>query len=301
MNQAANVEITASATPTISALPLRLADFDSLASALDYAAQGESGTNFYAGSGKLATVLPYRTLRKQAQTLAKRLLSFPLERGARVAIVAETNPDFLRFFFACQYAGLVPVALPAVIHVGGHKAYVNQLNGLLKGCRASLAVSSSQLLPFLTEAAEGLGLQFVNAAAAFDEPPVAVRLVGAIDIEFQITGLVEVQHLDAGRPETCRGDFGRGDGTAHPVASGGERIDEEVDGRSCADADDGVVGEELEGGFGCRLLAPCCIGHGCFPRDLQGFQGAQMKMPAFAGISIYRSDDGIFITCAEDP
>jgi acyl-CoA synthetase (AMP-forming)/AMP-acid ligase II len=171
LNQAANVEITASATPTISALPLRLADFDSLASALDYAAQGESGTNFYAGNGKLATVLPYRTLREQAQTLAKRLLSFPLERGARVAIVAETNPDFLRFFFACQYAGLVPVALPAVIHVGGHKAYVNQLNGLLKGCRASLAVSSSQLLPFLTEAAEGLGLQFVNAAAAFDELP----------------------------------------------------------------------------------------------------------------------------------
>ena len=64
MNQAANVEITASATPTISALPLRLADFDSLASALDYAAQGESGTNFYAGNGKLATVLPYRTLRE---------------------------------------------------------------------------------------------------------------------------------------------------------------------------------------------------------------------------------------------
>jgi fatty-acyl-CoA synthase len=171
LNQVANVEVTESATPTLSALPLRLADFDSLASALDYAAQGESGTNFYAGNGKLATVLPYRTLREQAQTLAKRLLSFPLERGARVAIVAETNPDFLRFFFACQYAGLVPVALPAVIHVGGHKAYVNQLNGLLKGCRASLAVSSSQLLPFLTEAGEGLGLQFVNAASAFDELP----------------------------------------------------------------------------------------------------------------------------------
>ena len=188
MNQVANVEVTESATPTLSALPLRLADFDSLAIALDYAAQGESGTNFFAGNGKLATVLTYRTLREQAQTLAKRLLSFPLERGARVAIVAETNPDFLRFFFACQYAGLVPVALPAVIHVGGHKAYVNQLNGLLKGCRASLAVSSSQLLPFLTEAAEGLGLQFVNAASAFDELPLK-------DIILQPSGPNETAYL----------------------------------------------------------------------------------------------------------
>jgi fatty-acyl-CoA synthase len=188
LNQELNVEIMPSATPTLSALPLRLADFDTLASALDYAAQGESGANFYAGSGKLATVLPYKTLRNQAQTLAKRLLSFPLERGARVAIVAETNPDFLRFFFACQYAGLVPVALPAVIHVGGHKAYVNQLRGLLKGCRASLAVSSGQLLPFLTEAAEGLSLQFVNAASAFDELPEK-------NCQLQPSGLNETAYL----------------------------------------------------------------------------------------------------------
>ena len=51
----------------------------------------------------------------------------PLERGARVAVMAETNPDFLRFFFACQYAGLVPVALPASVNLGGHDAYVARL------------------------------------------------------------------------------------------------------------------------------------------------------------------------------
>ena len=50
-------------TPTVNSLPLRRADFASLADALDYAAQGDTGANFYAGSGKLATVLPYRTLR----------------------------------------------------------------------------------------------------------------------------------------------------------------------------------------------------------------------------------------------
>lgn len=162
-----------SATPTVNSMPLRHADFETLAQALDYAALGSSGANFYAGSGKLSYVLPYRELREQAITLAKRLSSLSLTRGARVAIVAETNADFLRFFFACQYAGLVPVALPAVIHIGGHKAYVNQLHGLLLGCSASVAVSSSQILPFLTEAAQEIDLAFIGDPAAFEALPEA--------------------------------------------------------------------------------------------------------------------------------
>ena len=51
------------ATPTINSLPLRLADFSTLAEALDYAAQGETGFNFYTGAGKLYAVLPYADLR----------------------------------------------------------------------------------------------------------------------------------------------------------------------------------------------------------------------------------------------
>lgn len=168
-----DINITASATPTINTMPLRHADFSTLAEALDYAALGTSGANFYAGSGKLSTVLPYKVLREQAIKLAKRLSTLSLERGARLAIVAETTPDFLRFFFACQYAGLVPVALPAVIHIGGHKAYVNQLHGLLLGCSASVAVSSSQILPFLTEAAKDIDLTFIGDPEAFEALPEA--------------------------------------------------------------------------------------------------------------------------------
>ena len=143
LNRTPELESAPRMTPTVNSLPLRRADFASLADALDYAAQGETGANFYAGSGKLATVLPYRTLREQAQQLARRLLSLRLERGARVAVIAETNPDFLRFFFACQYAGLVPVALPASANLGGHAAYVARLRGLLVGCGASVATAST--------------------------------------------------------------------------------------------------------------------------------------------------------------
>jgi fatty-acyl-CoA synthase len=152
-------------------MPLRRADFASLADALDYAAQGDTGANFYAGSGKLATVLPYRLLREQALVLARRLLSLRLERGGRLAIVAETNPDFLRLFFACQYAGLVPVALPASVNLGGHDAYVTRLRGLLQGCGASAAMASNHFLRFLREAAEGADLAFIGTPAAFDELP----------------------------------------------------------------------------------------------------------------------------------
>jgi fatty-acyl-CoA synthase len=187
LNRSPEPGLAALATPTVNSLPLRRADFSSLADALDYAAQGETGANFYAGSGKLATVLRYRVLREQALSLARRLLSLPLERGARVAIVAETNPDFLRFFFACQYAGLVPVALPASVNLGGHEAYVGRLRGLLLGCAASAAMASSQFLRFLREAADGCDLVFLGTPAAFDELPqqaVELRASGAAETAY---------------------------------------------------------------------------------------------------------------------
>jgi fatty-acyl-CoA synthase len=159
------------ATPTGNALPLRLGDFATLTEALDYAARGDTGFNFYTGTGKLYAVLPYASLKEEAQTLARRLLSLELERGARVAMVAETTPDFHRFFFACQYAGLVPVPLPAAIHLGGHQAYVAQLRRLLTICEAEVAMAPVGFLPFLSEAAVGLNLRMVGSPEAFAELP----------------------------------------------------------------------------------------------------------------------------------
>lgn len=165
-------------TSTDSQVPLRTADFSNLAEALDYAAQGTSGFNFYSGRGELKSVLTYTELREKARVLARRLLGLPLQRGARVAIIAETTPDFPRFFFACQYAGLTPVPLPASIHLGGHRAYVEQLRGLLIKSQASIAVAPAEFLPFLNEASCDLGLKLVGTPATFDELAVQdVKLV----------------------------------------------------------------------------------------------------------------------------
>jgi fatty-acyl-CoA synthase len=160
-------------TPTEHNLPFRAADFATLAEALDYAAQGDTGANFYTGRGDLYASLPYAELRKEARVLARKLLGMGLVKGDRVALVAETNPDFLRFFFACQYSGLVPVSLPASVNLGGHTVYVTQLRGLLESSKASVAMAPNGYASFLEEAGEGLGLKLVGAPELFDALPEA--------------------------------------------------------------------------------------------------------------------------------
>jgi fatty-acyl-CoA synthase len=159
------------ATPTENNVPMRHSDFSSLSEALDYAARGETGCNFYDGKGQLEAVLPYAVLRDEAIDIARRMVGLNLERGSRVALVAETYPDFLRYFYACQYAGMVPVPLPASIHLGGHKFYVAQLRRLLLNCRAQVAVAPAMFVSFLIEAAEGLPLAFVGTPEEFSEFP----------------------------------------------------------------------------------------------------------------------------------
>jgi fatty-acyl-CoA synthase len=160
-------------TPTHNVLPLRKADFATLAEALDYAAEGVTGFNFYSGSGRLASTLPYARLRADARTLARRLRSLDLPRGATVALVADTHPDFLRFFFACQYAGLVPVPIPASLHLGGHSTFVGQMQRLIENCGAAAAMAPEVYAGLLSEATEGLALRVCGTRGAFEALPAA--------------------------------------------------------------------------------------------------------------------------------
>lgn len=155
------------ATPSNNNLPLRPANFANLAEALDYAAEGETGCNFYTGKGELYAVVFYKTLRQYAQGLARRLHGMGLQRGARVALIAETHPDFLKFFFACQYAGLTPVPLPVSINLGSHTAYVRQLRELLLSCQAAVAIAPTGFVPFVREAAQALELRFLGDTETF--------------------------------------------------------------------------------------------------------------------------------------
>lgn len=154
-------------TPTESGIPLRRAGFPTLVQALDYAAEGQSGFNYYDARGELSAVLPYQRLRDQALALALRLGRFA--RGSRVALVAHTHPDFAAMFYACQYAALVPVPLPAAVHLGGRESYVRHLRQMLQDCEASAAFAPAEFIELLREAAEGLPIEQVGTRADFME------------------------------------------------------------------------------------------------------------------------------------
>ncbi len=156
-------------TPTTNSdLPFSVDHFDCLIDGLNYAAQGETGCNFYSGRGELVESLTYRALREDAIELALRLVRFGLPRGARVAIVAETNPDFFRFFFGCQYAGLLPVPMPRPTTLGGRDAHISRLHMMMKSSGAVIGIASEELLGDVVAAAEGLSsIKMVGSPADF--------------------------------------------------------------------------------------------------------------------------------------
>lgn len=177
-------------TVTNHQLPLRAGDFRNLAEALDYAAQGQTGMNFYDARGKLSASVGYSLLCEQSKRLARRFLALGLPNGSSVALIAETSPDFLRFFFACQYAGLVPVPLPVPVNLGNHRAYVDHLRRMLADSKAQVVMAPIDLVPLVDEAADGPSKPVVGDAKAFDGlPESSAELVTA-----QPTDLAYIQY-----------------------------------------------------------------------------------------------------------
>ena len=160
-----NPTLPSAPTPSRSGLTRRYGDFTSFAAALDYAAQGESGFNIYSGRGQLLEALPYRTLREQAISMAQRLLGLGLAAGDRVAIVAESDGDFARIFFGCQYAGLVPAPLPLPVAFGGREGYVSTLRGMIQSAAARAVVVPDVIGSWTSEIVEGLDLVFGGSPA----------------------------------------------------------------------------------------------------------------------------------------
>lgn len=165
-------------TPTKNSQTQRLADFDTLTEALDFAASGTTGYNFYDAKGNLRSVLSYSVLREKSRVSAKRLLGLGLTSGERVAIVADTTPEFVELFFACRYAGLVPFAMPVPVNLGSHAVYVQQLRGILEGSQASAALANEDYINFLGEAAEGLqALRWVGTPEQLTKLPAPDKIL----------------------------------------------------------------------------------------------------------------------------
>ena len=143
-------------TPTRNrSLAPHIGGFETITDALDYAAQGETGYNFFDLRGAPSHVLPYAELRARAVDLANRLAA-RFERGDRMAMIAETSPDFIVTFFACQYAGLVPAPMPMPVNLGGKDGYILQVRQMVSRAGAAAAVGPAALCDFLKEGTAGV-------------------------------------------------------------------------------------------------------------------------------------------------
>ena len=164
----AKARVESGPTPTRNeGVAFRTGGFATLIEALEYAARGNTGYNFYSGRGELLRALSYAELRDDAERSARRLMSLGLPRGERVAIVAETTPEFLSLFFGCQYAGLIPVPLPLPTALGARQGYVQQLRRQLTGAGAVAAFGSAEIMTYLAAAAESVTLHHVGTPAEF--------------------------------------------------------------------------------------------------------------------------------------
>jgi fatty-acyl-CoA synthase len=155
-------------TPTLDALPRRLSDFDTLGEALDYAATGKRGLNFHDMRGSLARPYPYSEMRGDALETAYRLISHGVKKGDRIALVAETGPDFAALFFGCIYAGAWPVPLPLPTSFGGKDSYIDQLSVQLKSSDPTILFYPPELGEMAGAAAQACSVEGIDWASFAD-------------------------------------------------------------------------------------------------------------------------------------
>ena len=149
-------------TPTLDALPRRFADFATLGEALDYAATGVRGLNFHDARGTLARPYPFAELRSDAIAAAYRLIAAGVQPEDRIALVAETGPEFAALFFGTIYAGAWPVPLPLPTSFGGRDSYIEQLRVQLASCDPKMLIFPPELSAMASEAARLAGTDGID-------------------------------------------------------------------------------------------------------------------------------------------
>jgi fatty-acyl-CoA synthase len=163
-------------TPTLDRQPRRIADFSTLGEALDYAAEGNRGMNFHDARATLLRSYPYSELREDALGHARRFLALGLKKGDRLALIAETGPEFAACFFGAVYAGLWPVPLPLPTSFGGREAYVDQLVVMLTSSDPQLFLYPPELAEYAIAAAQKLEIEARDWDSLADIEPANAEL-----------------------------------------------------------------------------------------------------------------------------
>lgn len=146
-------------------LALPFDSFRSIAEAVDFAARTDNGIRIYNQKGEIEHAFSYRSMRKEAIKMGQRLRSLGMSRGDRVAIIAETCPEFFFIFFGCQYAGLIPCPLPHTIYLGGKSAYISRTAFLTRTAQAALICLPDNLAGISEQLELEAGIPSISFAA----------------------------------------------------------------------------------------------------------------------------------------
>ncbi|GAB5352332.1 fatty acyl-AMP ligase [Qipengyuania sp. 483] len=144
-------------TPNDCDLPRRRSDFATFSEAIDYAARSAKGLNFHDMRGALERVYPFSEMREDALSLAYKLVAAGIGKNDRVALVAETGPEFSALFCACIYAGAWPVPLPLPTTFGGKDSYIDQLSVQLESSDPTILLYPPDIAEMAKAAADKQG------------------------------------------------------------------------------------------------------------------------------------------------
>lgn len=163
-------------TPNDCALPRIRAEFATFNEAIDYAARSAKGLNFHDMRGELERVYPFSEMRADAVQMAYRLIAAGAKKGDRVALIAETGPDFAALFCSCTLAGIWPVPLPLPTTFGGKDSYIDQLSVQLSSADPLMLIYPPEIAEMAQAAADRQGCQGI----AWDE--LATRPAPVVDL-----------------------------------------------------------------------------------------------------------------------
>ena len=144
-------------TPNDCPLPRRRADFATFNEAIDYAARSEKGLNFHDMRGELIRAYRFAEMRDDALVMARRMAAAGIGKEDRIALIAETGPEFAALFCACIYAGAWPVPLPLPTTFGGKESYIDQLAVQLQSCDPKLLLFPEEIAEMARTAAAKQG------------------------------------------------------------------------------------------------------------------------------------------------
>jgi fatty-acyl-CoA synthase len=171
-------------TPNDCELPRIRAQFATFNDAIDYAAKSRKGLNFHDMRGQLERVYPYSEMREDAHQMAYRMVAAGIKPKDRVALIAETGPDFAALFCACVYIGAWPVPLPLPTTFGGKESYIDQLAVQLQSSDPVVLIYPDEIGDMASAAAQRQGCSGISWQdfAKYDAPEIELPKASPDDI-----------------------------------------------------------------------------------------------------------------------